>query len=186
MAETAKKAAAKKTAKKAATSNAGPEGEQEVPNPSGIKGPGSPEAAPDDEAPEYPSTTLVESESGPLAPPEDAKTQTEPRHGDAATSNDPVQAAVGGLSFAGERHEGLVDEDDNEVSGDDLFEDDDSSKTFAVVKQRVFEVFYYPNTTETAKRLLFTPGQHVNRAEADRIRKALDSAVEAKSDRESA
>lgn len=111
-------------------------------------------------------------ESGRLEAPTDAVLQSDPVQGYGLSSTDHAYAAAGGRTIAGERFEGLVGEDGKSVSADSLFEDQDG-KTFVTVKERVFEEFYYPNTTEKARRLLYVPGQRVNRAEAERIKAAM-------------
>lgn len=127
---------------------------------------------PAEDAPRMPEGTVVASESGPLEAPQDAKRQTEPAEGYEGSSTDHTYAAAGGRTVAGEKHEGLVDEDGKKVSAKSLFNDEDG-KTFVTVKKRVYEQFYYPNTTEPASRLLFVEGQRVNRAEAERIKATL-------------
>lgn len=111
-------------------------------------------------------------DSGPLEPPTDTVYQRFPEAGYDLSSSDHTYASVGGRTVAGESHLGLVDEDGKPVKASSLFEDEDG-KTFVTVKARVFEQFRYPNTVEVAKRLLYTPGQRVNRAEAERIKATL-------------
>lgn len=110
--------------------------------------------------------------SGPLDAPTDREMQGYPAPGYELSSTDNTYATAGGRTIAGERFDSLVDEDGNAVSADSLFEDADG-KGYVVASKRVFEQFYYPNTTEKAKRLLFVTGQRVNRAEAERIKATL-------------
>lgn len=140
-------------------------------------GPGTGREAPPEETARYPST-VVNSDSTPLDPPADSHTQAEPEQGHAASTTDNVYAEAGGRTIAGEDYSRLVDAEGNEVSADSLFDDGDKSKTFVTVKMRVYEEFYYPNTNEPAKRLLFAEGRRVPRAQAERIKAALGSAPE--------
>jgi hypothetical protein len=117
----------------------------------------------------------TDSEAGPLEPPTDALLQRDPVNGYSMSSTDPVYGNTGGQTVAGERHERLVDENDQPINADDLFTDDDPSKTFVSVDKRVFEEFYYPNTTVKAKRLLYTPGQRINRADASRMQASMSA-----------
>lgn len=111
--------------------------------------------------------------SGPLEPPTDSLLQSDPVQGYALSSTDHTYASTGGQTIAGEQFHRFVDEDGNEVGKDDLFDMGDGTKTFVTTKKRIFEEFYYPNTTEVAKRLVFIPGKRVNRAEAERIKATL-------------
>lgn len=113
----------------------------------------------------------VDVQGAPLDPPRDAATQTVPEQGYNLSSTNHVYAEAGGTTVAGEDHKGLTDADGNEVSTDDLFEDN-PSQTFVTAKMRVYEEFVYPNTTETARRLLFVKGQRIPRAQAERIKAA--------------
>jgi hypothetical protein len=120
-----------------------------------------------------PSATMeANPESGRLEAPTDALLQRDPVEGYGLSSTDHTYAAAGGRTIAGERFDSLVDENDKAVTADSLFEAQDG-KTFVLAKSRVFEVFFYPNTHEKAKRLLYTPGQRVNIAEAERIKATL-------------
>lgn len=115
----------------------------------------------------------TDSEAGPLEPPTDALLQRDPPLGYSMSSTDAVYGNTGGQTVAGERHDLLEDEDGNSISVEDLFRDDDAGKTFVTVDKRVYEVFYYPNTTTRARRLLYTPGQRINRADAERMKASL-------------
>ena len=128
------------------------------------------------------STVNLDSKSGPLEPPKDALLQRDPPQGYGLSSTDHSYAAAGGRTIAGERYEGLEGPDGKGIKIDGLFDEGDGSKTFVTVKpERVYEVFYYPNTVEKAKRLLFVGGQQVNRAEAERLKRSLTrSEAEAK------
>jgi hypothetical protein len=110
--------------------------------------------------------------SGPLAAPTDRNVQSYPAPGYGLSSPDSTYAASGGRTVAGEQFDSLVDESGKAVSADDLFEDVEG-KGFVVASKRVYEQFYYPNTVEKAKRLLFVAGQRVPRAEAARIKATL-------------
>lgn len=139
-------------------------------------GPGTGTPAPPESTYRMPSTIVEDPDGAPLEPPSDTKTQTQPPQGHNLSSTDHVYAEAGNRTIAGEDHVGLVDEDDNEVSGDSLFDESDGSKTFVTAKKRVYEEFYYPGTREKAKRLLFAQGKKVPRAQAERIKAALENA----------
>lgn len=139
------------------------------------EGPGTdnPQVTPEHTARPPASTVNLDTKAGPLEPPQDARLQADPPQGYGLSSTDHVYAASGtGQTIAGERYEGLVDDDDNAVSVDSLF-NDGGGQTFVTVEKRVYEVFYYPNTVEKAKRLLYVPGQRVNRADAERMKAAI-------------
>lgn len=120
-----------------------------------------------------PSGTVTgDPESGRLEAPSDALLQRDPEPGYGLSSTDPTYGAVGGRTIAGERFDSLVDENGQKVSADALFEDQDG-KTFVTASKRVYEQFYYPNTHVKAQRLLYVPGQRVNRAEAERVKATL-------------
>lgn len=164
----------KATAKKAAAAQP-----QEVPNPDGNTGPQTGTPAPEDKTQgQYPADTRT-GDAAPLDPKAvttDHEGQVEPREGHNLSSTDPVYAEAGGRTVAGEDFVGLVGEDDEPLSSDGLFEEVDGSKTFVLTKQRISEVFYYPGTTEKAKRLVFAKGKRVPRAQAERIKAAVDAA----------
>jgi len=143
---------------------------QVAPAGSGDSGPGTGTDAPEDETPRTPDGTVINPGGGaaPLAA-EDVAGQTEPALGHDESSTDHVYAVTGGQSIAGETVQRLVDEDGNTLTADDIFEDDDTSKTFLVVKQKVIEVFRYPNTTEDATRVLYNKGRPVPRDLAQRV-----------------
>lgn len=143
-------------------------------------GPGTGQDAPAEESARPPATTVntEATASGPLEAPTDARLQTVPEGGLSLSTTDPVYAANGGRTIAGEDFVRLVDADGNELSADDLFDDGDGSKTWVVAKTRVYEVFYYPNTTEEAKRLMFAQGRRVPRGQAEQIKAALQNAPE--------
>lgn len=147
--------------------------------PSGNSGPGTGVEAPEESTPRPPATMLDlgSTESGPLDPPGDARQQIQPEKGYNESSTDHVYAATGGRTIAGEDHLRLVDEDDNELGADDLF-DDDPKRTWVTAKVRVYEVFQYPHTTEEAKRLLFAAGRRVPREQAEKIKAEINSAPE--------
>ncbi len=152
-----------------------PQGQSQTGRPED-SGPGTGRTAPPETHVRYPAG-LVTDPSAPLDPPADTPTQTDPEHGYNASTTDQVYAEAGGRTVSGEDFVGLVDGDDNAVSEGDLF-DDDPAFTFVTVKGRVYEQFYYPNTHEKAKRLLFVPGQRVPRAQAEKIKTAVGNAPE--------
>lgn len=125
------------------------------------------------------ASTADVSSSGPLEPPRDALIQSDPPLGYHESTTDHVYSEAGGLTFPGEKYDGLVDDDDNAIDVGDLFTDNDPGKTWVTVEKRIYEVFYYPNTTEKAKRLLYVPGQRVSRQDAARIEAALDRVANA-------
>lgn len=110
--------------------------------------------------------------SGPLSAPTDRELQTYPAAGYGLSSTDATFGAAGGRTVAGEQFDSLVGEDGKAITAASLFEDVDG-KGYVIAKQRTFEQFYYPNTVEKAKRLLFVAGQKVARAEAARIKATL-------------
>lgn len=112
------------------------------------------------------------SASGPLAAPTDRVVQSYPAKGYGLSSTDDTYASSGGRTVSGERFDALVGEDGKAISADDLFTDVEG-RSYVVASQRTFERFYYPNTVEVAKRLLFVAGQKIPRAEAARIKATL-------------
>lgn len=123
----------------------------------------------------YPSTLLTTA-AGPLEPPTDVLRQTDPPEGYDSSSTDHVYANVGGQTVAGETFDALVDENGDTLDVDDVFVDENPGVTFVTVgDHRVCEQFFYPNTHEVASRLLYVPGQRVNRADAERVKQAIRS-----------
>lgn len=175
---TSKKATTKKAA---ASKNETVESQREEARqnpPTGDSGPGTGREAPAESTARMPAETVnTDPDAAPLDPPADAKTQTEPEHGHDASSTDHSYAAAGGRTIAGESHVRLVDGDDNDVSADELFDDPDPVKTFVTGKQRVYEVFTFPNTTREAKRLLFTEGTRIPRFQAEQIKRQVAAGV---------
>lgn len=139
----------------------------------GNSGPGTGVPAPPESTYRPPATMTGDS---PLDPPADSATQGQPEGGYNASSTDPVAAEAGRRTIAGEDFLRLVDAEGKELSAKALFDDSDSSKTFVVTKTRIYEEFYYPNTTEVAKRLLYAEGRRVPRFQADRIKAAVENA----------
>lgn len=137
-------------------------------------GPGTGKDAPPENTARYPST-VVNPDSAPLDPPADAHTQTQPEQGYNDSSTNHVYAAAGGRTIAGEDHARFVDQDGTEIAPGDMF-DDDPSKTYVTAKQRIYEEFYYQNTNEPARRLLYAQGRRVPRFVADRVRDAANNA----------
>jgi hypothetical protein len=138
----------------------------------GNTGPGTGKDAPPETTPRMPFQQPSHAESGPLNP-DDAKQQIKPDHGYAESSTDAVYAAVGGRTIAGEDHVGLVDEDGGEVSGDSLFDEDARGNTIAATT--VLQRFTYANAPDFVnERLLFTKGQKVLKAQAERVIASLD------------
>lgn len=129
-----------------------------------------------------PDTTVRTPAGAPLDPPGDAAGQTQPEAGYPESTTDPVHAANVGRTIAGESFSGIVGADGEELGVDDLFEDPDAGKTFVVTKTRVYEEFYYPGTTEIAKRLLFPQGKRVPRRQAEAVKAAITAASEAEAE----
>ena len=110
--------------------------------------------------------------SGPLEAPTDRAMQTYPAKGYGLSSTDDTYASSGGRTVSGEQFDSLVGEDGKAISADNLFEAVEG-RGFVVARQRTFEQFFYPNTVERAKRLLFVAGQKIPVAEAARIKATL-------------
>ena len=142
-----------------------------IPNPDTVTGLSSAHAGPMQGGDESERDAYVAA-SGPLVKPTDRELQTYPAKGYGLSSTDSTYAAAGGRTVSGEQFASLVGEDGKAVSAGDLFNDEDG-KGFVTASKRVFEEFYYPNTIEKAKRLLFVAGQKVDRAEAERIKATL-------------
>lgn len=153
----------------------------EPPNgPGTMTGPGTgTPAAP--ESTYRPPATLVNDDGSPLDAPADTHTQPQPEQGYNESSSDHVYAAAGGRTIAGEDFKRVVGPDKKAVRASSLFEDNDG-KTFVIAKDRVYEEFYYPGTTEVAHRLLFAKGARVPRARAEQIKAAIGNAPKAKAD----
>jgi hypothetical protein len=126
----------------------------------------------------YPSTVLAPSESGPIEPPPDFRTQGVPEGGYSLSSTDPVWAHAGGRTIAGEDYVGLVGDDGNKVDPGSLFDMGDGSKTVVTAKQTVWEEFVYPNTVVVSKRRLYSAGAVVPRARAAALVAAVENAPE--------
>jgi hypothetical protein len=144
----------------------------------GNSGPQTGQDAPAEETPRMPAAQVVHAESGPVYP-SDAATQVQPEHGYADSSTNPAYAAAGGRSIAGEDHVGVVGENGKAVKGSSLFEDDRPDTGTVAVKETVYEQFTYANSPgHTEQRLLLNKGQRVPRAQAEKIKAALDAKQE--------
>lgn len=164
---------AKKTAASKKAADSGPSDVKDSGPGSDIKadsGPGTGSSTPAEQPRTAADTVVNDPESGPIVAPDHAL-QEQPAEGYTLSSTDHTYAAVGGNTVAGETFDALVDEQGKKVSAGSLFEDD--GKSYVIAKKRVFEQFYYPNTTEVAKRLLFVEGQRVNRAQAEKVKATL-------------
>lgn len=139
-------------------------------------GPQTGRAAPPESSYRYPSTIVEDPEGNPLAPPSDTPRQTQPEQGHNLSSTDHVYAQTGGRTVAGEDFKRFVDDDGHAIEASALFDDSDQSKTFVTAKQRVYEEFYYPNTTEVCRRQVFAAGKRVPRAQAEQIKAAIKAA----------
>lgn len=144
--------------------------------PTDTSGPGTGTPAPPESSYRTPSTIVEDPDGAPLEPPTDTKTQVEPAQGYNESSTDHVMAAAGRITYAGEDYKAIVGDDGKKVTPGNLFDDSDGSKTFVTAKQRVYEEFYYPNTTEVCQRLLFPAGARVPRAQAESIKQAIKDA----------
>jgi hypothetical protein len=144
-------------------------------------GPGTinPVAPPEDSL--RPPATIVNSDptAAPLDPPADHAGQLEPRLGYDTSTTDQAFAESANRTIAGENHLRLVDDDDNELSADDLFEESDPSKTYDVTATKIWEVFTFPNTHRESKRLMYCKGARVPLFQAARIKAAVAAAAEA-------
>jgi hypothetical protein len=138
-----------------------------------FSGPGTGNEAPKETTPRMPVSQVVYAESGPLNP-EDAKKQVVPQGGYADSSTDPVYAALGMRTIAGEDFVGLEKADGGgKADAGSLFDDGDGSSPFVTVKEAVNEVFTYANAPDfESRRQLFTKGQQVSRARAEAIKAA--------------
>jgi hypothetical protein len=134
-----------------------------------------------DETTARPPATIVNESpaAAPLDPPADSHTQREPANGIPTSSTDQTYAEVGGQTIAGENHVQLVDREGNAVSPQDLFHQENARDTHVIATQRVYELFTYPNTTRTNKRLIYAEGARVPRAQAARIQAAATTDAEA-------
>ncbi len=141
----------------------------------GNSGPGLGVPAPP-ESTYRPPSTIVDPAASPLDAPADAHTQGKPEAGHNLSSTDPVYAEAGGRTIAGEDFKRLVGPDGKALKSSALFDDSDPGKTFVVTKTRIYEEFYYPGTYEVAKKLMFAQGKRVPRAQAERIKAAIESA----------
>jgi hypothetical protein len=171
VAQTTKKTAAKKTASDNDEST-----EQPTTGRAGDSGPGTGVDAPAEDTARMPAETVnTDPESAPLDPPADAHTQGTPEHGYAESTTDQTYAESGGRTIAGENHVALVGEDGESLNSGDLFDDQDTNKTFVVTKTRIYEQFTYPNTSRVATRLYYAAGRRVPRFQAERIKAAVDA-----------
>lgn len=138
-------------------------------------GPGTGQDAPQDTQARTPDRAVAgqsDPQAAPLVAP-DAATQTQPEGGYVESSTNPVAAASGVRPLPGENHVQMVDEHGQAVSPQDLFTDPGGPQTFVTAKQRVYEQFTYPHSSQRTQRLFMPAGQRVNRGEAERIKAAL-------------
>lgn len=143
--------------------------------PEGAAGPGTGKASDVDSKERMPSSTLVPSEAGPLVP-TDVQKVHEPELGHRDSSTNPVSANAGHRSVTGSNHVRLVDDEDNDISADDLFEDKaaDDPSIFVKVKRRVYQEFLYPRATTSTRHLLWPEGAQVTMTEAARVKASLE------------
>lgn len=138
------------------------------------------EAPPEREGSRPPATIVNgDPNAAPLDPPADSHTQTQPALGYDTSTTDQAYAEAAGRTIAGENHLRLVDDDGNELSADDLFDESDPNLTFVTTKQRINEVFTYPNTNRESGRLMYVAGARVPKFQAARIKAAVSAAAEA-------
>lgn len=117
-------------------------------------------------APEAPSGT----DAAPLTP-DEATVQRSPHLGVPESSTNPVAANAAVMSPPGSAHVRLVGEDGNRVGLDEVFEfpGPGNPRMVATVKQRVYQEFFYPNTSTPATHLLYPAGAEVPVPEAMRV-----------------
>lgn len=114
--------------------------------------------------------SVMSTAAAPIEAPERTNQRT-PHLGDPGTSTNPLSASAALRSVPGSDHRRLVDEDDNDVALESLFDfpKPGSPSTLATVPSRVYEEFNYPNTTTRARQLLYPAGALVPVFEARRV-----------------
>lgn len=80
-----------------------------------------------------------------------------------------VAGASGLRSLQGERHLGLIGEDDKKIDAASMFEDGDPALTYVTVKERVYEQFGFRGTVTPQTRLLYPKGARVSRDRAQAL-----------------
>lgn len=148
-------------------------GDSDKPKPAGAEdsGPGTGRDAPDDSDTRDKYQTRQVG-AAPLEAP-DAVTQTDPPGGYEESSTNPVAAASGRSTIAGERHTRLVDEDGGEVSLDSVV-DFDGPGTVGTVNARTYEEFKHVGAQDSDRRLLFPEGARVTRQQFDALKAAQE------------
>lgn len=142
--------------------------------PTGVSGPGTGAAPPEDEQERMPSTTVLATEAGPLVP-SDVQKVEKPGQGHVDSSTDAVGANAAQRSVPGTSHVKVVDEDDNEIAVDDLFtaKDPADPSVFVHTRRRVYQIFTYPGARTQTRQLLYPQGARVTVFEAERVKNAL-------------
>lgn len=130
-------------------------------------------APPEDTA--RPPATIVNTapDAAPLDPPADSHTQMQPKHGHDDSTTNHTYAAAGGRTIAGETHRRIVDADGNDVAAEDLFLDAGPASPFLIASRRLSEVFTYQGAKTETRRLLFTAGASIPRAQAEQLKAAM-------------
>lgn len=123
-----------------------------------------------------PSHTVVDTDAGPLVP-TDVQNVRKPELGHRNSSTNPVSAAAALNSVPGSNHVRLVDDDDNDVAIDDLFEtkEPNDPSMFVTVRRRVYQEYTPYNATTTMRHLLYPKGARLTVAEVERVKAALRS-----------
>ncbi|GIH95427.1 hypothetical protein ACFFMN_22955 [Planobispora siamensis] len=117
----------------------------------------------EDETTTQPRGLVAQTDAAPLEPPAERKRQQEPADGVPESTTNHVAANAALRSVPGSSHQGLVDEDGNPLTADEVFDFPAAGNpsTFATVKTRVYERFKYPNASQVTTQLLYPAGAQV-------------------------
>lgn len=140
--------------------------------PTGVTGPGTGSASPEDEQERSPSTTVLPTEAGPLVP-TDVQKVHEPADGHPESSTNTVAAGAALRTVPGENHVRLHTEDGEDVDVEDLFTEPLGASRMVEVKQRVFQTFTYHKARTPTTRLAYNKGARIPLAEAERFKASL-------------
>jgi hypothetical protein len=114
------------------------------------------------------TTEATTSEAAPVNPPGSA----DQVNGLNKPDNSAAAIATGITSATGERHEGLVGEDDQPISLDSALDYGDGTRTYVEVKERIYERYYLAGSTRPMTRLLFGTGARLSREQAEALKAA--------------
>jgi hypothetical protein len=129
-----------------------------------------------DKAEKSTGSYAIDADASPLTP-VDQHTQVVPRAGSPTSSTNAVSASAAQRPQAGDRHLGLIDEDGNDLSADDIFDAPNGPATFVEAKTRVYERFTYPGGQTVMTRLLYNKGARVDLLTAERVKAAVAAAA---------